>query len=135
MSVEALALDGADRDAKLTSLTSDRLASDEFAAYRSIASRNLFQTGGDSIGRQIRLSAVTLNIRGQREAWFYNKRDDHTRRLKEGEALEVGALIARVVAINDKSAALIIEDQTWHVPIGASLAEARITQVESLVGE
>ncbi len=135
MSVEALALDGTDRDAKLTTLTSNRLASDEFAAYRSIASRNLFQTGGDSIGRQIRLSAVTLNIRGQREAWFYNKRDDHTRRLKESESLEVGALIARVVAIYDKSATVVIDDQTWHVPIGASLAEARITQGESLVGE
>jgi hypothetical protein len=135
MSVEALALDGADRDAMLTTLTSDRLASDDFAAYRSIASRNLFQTVGDSIGRQIRLSAITLNIRGQREAWFYNKRDDQTRRLKAGESLEVGALTARVIAINEKSAALIIDDQTWLVPIGASLAEARITQVDSLVGE
>lgn len=135
MSVEALALDGADRDAKLTTLASNRLASDDFAAYRLIASRNFFQTGGDSIGRQIRLSAVTLNVRGQREAWFYNQRADHTRRLKESESLDVGALTARVVAINDKSATLIIDDQTWHVPIGATLAEARITQDESLAGE
>ena len=135
MSIEALALDGADREAKLTALTSNRLASDELVAYRSIASRNLFQTGGDSIGRQIRLSAVTLNTRGQREAWFYNKRDDHTRRLKESESLEVGALIARIVSINDKSVTLIIDDQTWHVAIGASLAEARIMQDEPLEGD
>jgi hypothetical protein len=135
ISVETLALDSADRDADLTSLTSNRLASNEYAAYRSIAGRNLFQTGGDSIGRQIRLSAITLNVRGQREAWFYNKRDDQTRRLREGESLEVGALIAHLIAINKKSAALIIDDQTWLLPIGASLAEAKITQEESLVGE
>ncbi len=137
ISVEALALDSADRDAELTSLTSNRLASNELADYRAIAARNLFQSGGDRIGRQIRLSAITLNVRGQHEAWFSYERDDQTRRLREGESLEVGALIAQVVTINQKSATLVIDDQTWLVPIGAepgggqdqarSVARRRIT--------
>ena len=125
MTIEALSLPGADRESDLTARTSDRLASADLSAYRSIANRNLFQVGGDHIGRQVRLSAITRDRLGRQEAWFTNRRDDKTHRLKTDETLSIGIMNIRVVDIQDKSALLLIDDQTYRVPIGASLADGR----------
>lgn len=123
LTIEALSLPGADREAELTAHESDRLASTDLSAYRSVANRNLFQVGGDHIGRQIRLSAITKDRLGRSEAWFTNQREDKTLRLKKDETLTIGVLNIKVVDIQDKSAMVLIDDQTWRVPIGASLAE------------
>ena len=71
LSIEALALPNADREAELTTLVSEQLAQADVRDYQLIAHRNFFSSGGtDSAWKQIQLSAITSDVHGVGEAWF-----------------------------------------------------------------
>jgi hypothetical protein len=125
ISVEALALPNADREAELTTLVSEELALPDVRDYHLIAQRNFFGRGGtQSAWEQIRLSAVTSDIQGVEEAWFKIGSDRQTRILQVGQALSMPSFDVRLVELDATGAKVEVAEQLYHMSIGQNLAQA-----------
>ncbi len=125
ISIEALALPNADREAELTSLVSEELALHDVRDYQLIARRNFFGRGGThSAWKQIRLSAVTSDVRGVGEAWFKVADLSNTVMLPVGQSLARSSFDILVVSLDDSSATVSVDGQLYRIAIGQSLADA-----------
>ncbi len=125
VAIEALALPNADRQAELTTLVSEQLAQADVRDYQLIARRNFFGSGGAaSAWQQIRLSAVTSDVRGVAEAWFLLGADSQTRILRTGDVLSLPSVEMRLVSLDDTTAVVDVEGQQYRLSIGQNLAEA-----------
>ncbi len=124
-SIEAVALPNADREAELTTLVSEELALPDVRDYQFIARRNFFGRGGtNSAWRQISLSAVTSDVRGVGEAWFKVTDQSATIMLQVGEALSRPSFDVIIVALDEDSATVNVEQQLYRISIGQTLADA-----------
>jgi hypothetical protein len=124
ISIEALALPGADRKDQLSSNTSDRLVSDHLADYQVIVHRNLFGAGGSpDMVDQTYLTSVTY-VNGHAEAWFDLRTDGKIVKVRKGDKLEVGPFRGTVAEIEDGDVILESDRQRWLLTIGESLSEA-----------
>jgi hypothetical protein len=129
VSIEALALPNADRQDQLTTIASEQLAHADVRDYQLISRRNFFSSGGAaSAWKQIRLSAVTSDVRGVQEAWFLVGADPRTQVLQTGQTLSLPSLELRVVSLDDTSATVDADGSLYRVAIGQSLAEATRVQ-------
>ncbi len=152
--VEALVLPGADREDRLTTVPSDRLAGQRLEDYRVIAQRDLFGTGGlaDPIEHTL-LTAVSY-VNGVPEAWFSVRSGDRlvklspgaapsdalsadseepgetTLALGPGESFRVGHFTAKVLRIDEEDVILESEGRRLLLTIGESLAEAAVLPPE-----
>lgn len=125
LSIEALALPGADREDQLTAVASEQLAHADLRDYQLISRRNFFSSGGAaSAWKQIRLSAVTSDVRGVQEAWFLVGADARTEVRQAGQTLSLPSLELRVASLDDTSATVDAEGLLYRMTIGQSLAEA-----------
>jgi hypothetical protein len=129
VSIEALALPNADRQDELTTVASEQLALADVRDYQLISRRNFFSSGGAaSAWKQIRLSAVTSDVRGVQEAWFLVGDDPRTRVLQTSQTLSLPSLELRVVSLDDTSATVDADGTLYRVDIGQSLAEGTRVQ-------
>ena len=125
LSIEALALPNADREADLTTLVSQQLAQADMRDYQLIAHRNFFSNGGtESAWKQIQLSAVTSDARGVGEASFKVGAENPTQILQLGQALAMPSFEVRVVSLDETTATISIDGQLYRLAIGQNLAEA-----------
>ncbi len=125
ISIEALALPNADREAELTSLVSEELAHDDVRDYQLIARRNFFGRGGTRTAwKQISLSAVTSDVHGMGEAWFKVTDQSNTVMLPVGQSLARSSFDVLVVSLDDSSATVSVDGQLYRISIGQTLADA-----------
>jgi len=125
LSVEAIALPNADREAELTSLVSEQLALPDVRDYQDIARRNFFGRGGTkSAWKQIVLSAVTSDVHGTAEAWFKASDQKETLVLPVGQSLSRPSFDVLVVSLDDNAATVSVDGQLYRMTIGQSLADA-----------
>ena len=125
LSIEALALPNADREAELTTVVSERLAQTDVNNYQLIAQRNFFGTGStETAWKQVVLSAVTSNAQGFGEAWFTVGTDSQTRIIPLGQSFPLPALEVRVVGLEETTATISIDGRLYKLSIGQNLAEA-----------
>ena len=125
LSIEALALPNADREAELTTLVSEQLAQADVRDYQLIARRNFFGSGGtESAWKQIQLSAITSDVRGVGEAWFHVGAETQTQILQLGQALTMPSFEVRVVSLDETTATVSIDGRLYRLAIGQNLAEA-----------
>jgi hypothetical protein len=122
--IEALALAQADRKDRLSTRTSDRLASNKFEDYQVIAQRNLFGASVTSDATQYTFLTSVNYVDGQPQAWFTIRTSDEILKLREGETLEIGPFKASVSGITDSDVIIESEGERWLVTIGESLTEA-----------
>ncbi len=124
-SIEALSLPLTDRETELTAAVSDNLAYDDSQAYRLIAHRNLFGPGGASYAwRQLTLTAVTTDVRGRGQAWFAAGEARQTRILRVGEVLSLPSLTVKLLSVDDRTAVVEVDGQSYQMAIGQTLAQA-----------
>lgn len=152
--IEALVLPGADREDRLTTLPSDRLAGQRLEDYRVIAQRDLFGTGSlaDPIEHTL-LTAVSY-VNGVPEAWFSVRSGDRlvkllpdrspaeapsadagaaaqtTVVLGPGESFRVGQFTAKVLRIDEEDVILESEGRRLLLTIGESIAQAALLPPE-----
>ncbi|MHB8862097.1 MAG: hypothetical protein ACYC6N_06820 [Pirellulaceae bacterium] len=125
VSIEALALPNADREAELTTLVSEQLAQADVRDYQLIARRNFFGSGGtESAWKQIQLSAVTSDVRGMGEAWFHVGAQTQTQILQLGQVLTMPSFEVRVVSLDETTATVSVDGRLYRLAIGQNLAEA-----------
>ena len=125
LSIEALALPNADREAELTTLVSEQLAQADMRDYQLIAHRNFFGSGGTaSAWKQIQLSAITSDARGLGEAWFNVGTESQTQILQLGQTLTMPSFEVRVVSLDETTATISIDGQLYRLAIGQNLTEA-----------
>jgi hypothetical protein len=130
ITIEALALydatdqDGQPREDQLATGRSDRLASDSLDDYHVIVDRNVFGIGGSpDVTEYTYLTAVT-ETEGRPVAWFSLRTLGETRKLGEGEDLEIDRFSAKVTEIDGSDVILESGGGRWLLTIGDSLAEA-----------
>jgi hypothetical protein len=124
ITIDALALPGADRKDRLSAERSDRLASAKPEDYRSIVQRNLFAVGGGlDPTDQTYLSAVNY-VDGEPEAWFTLRNSDELLKLRKGSRLEIGQFSGKLIEIDDADVILESDGQRWLLTIGDNLTEA-----------
>jgi len=152
--VEALVLPGADREDRLTTVQSDRLAGQRLEDYRVIAQRDLFGTGSlaDPIEHTL-LTAVSY-VDGVPEAWFSVRSGQRLVKLSPsepanegagadtdtpaettvvlgpGESFRVGQFTAKVLRIDEEDVILESEGRRLLLTIGESIAEAAVLPPE-----
>lgn len=125
LSIEALSLPDGERKDRLSTRTSERLASEQLADYRAIVDRNLFGIGGGDLDAAdfAYLTAIT-EVDGQPEAWFTLRASGELLKLRSGQAFKIGALSGNVVEITQSDVVLDCEDERWLVGMGESLIQA-----------
>ena len=129
-SIEALSLPLTERETELTDAVSDRLAYDDSQTYRLIAHRNLFGPGGANFGwRQLKLTAITMDVRGSGQAWFAAGKARETRILRVGEVLSMPSLTVKLLSVDDRSAVVEVDQQQYRILIGQTLADASLQVV------
>lgn len=131
LSIEALALPGADRSDKLNDAVSERLAWKELEDYRKpITQRNLFAPYAERrVADESQDAYVTGVIRdnGQIHAWLSLRSSGRMLKLSEGDKLDVGSLhgtVARILVL-EQAIEIETDGKRRRVSLGKSLAEGQ----------
>jgi hypothetical protein len=126
ISIEALALPGADRREQLSTRTSHRLASATLADYQSIVKRNLFRFGGTGADATdyTYLTAV-IDVNDQLEAWFTSRNTGDVVKLHQGDSIDIGQFRGTIIDIQGSDIVVQSEDdERWLLTVGENLAQA-----------
>jgi Tfp pilus assembly protein PilO len=125
LSIEAIALPNADREAELTTLVSEDLALSQERDYQLIARRNFFGRGGtQSAWKEISLSAITFDVQGVGEAWFKVAGEAGTVMLQADGTLTRPSFDVVVVQLDEVAAIVQVDGQLYRIAIGQTLADA-----------
>ena len=128
VSIETLALAGADRKEGLSGGKSTRLAYASPEDYEVIAQRNLFGASGPTDPTDHTFLTGINFVNGEPEAWFTLRieedPDKALLKLRTGSSLKIGQFNGTVVRIDEDDVVLESDGERWLVGIGASLAEA-----------
>lgn len=124
VSIEALSLTSGASDSELGSGSSKRLAFGSFDDYQSITRRNLFGSGGNSWLQDTQLTAITINSRGNMEAWFNAKSTSTIVVIEQGAEKEVAGHSIKVLAVDGDSASISIDGDQFSMQLGQSLKQA-----------
>lgn len=129
--IEAVALTRTERKEELSGESVNRLASNDFADYQSIARRNLFARHGDATLSKIVLSAITIAGNGTAQAWFAVG-DGQTQVLSRGETLEVPAHSIEVIDIVGSQVLLDVNGRVVSLTAGQSIEKPEADQDQDL---
>jgi Tfp pilus assembly protein PilO len=146
LSIEAVALTGADRRDKLTTEPGKRLSQADVMEYvKTIGQRMLFTPYSAPVAERppeskpeppkfdvakfVYLTAVT-EADGQPQAWFRTRTSDQTFLVREGETFKVGEFDATVTRIGRREAELEIGGARHKVSLGANLRQSPGVAVE-----
>jgi len=127
LSIEALALPGADRRDKLNDAVSERLAWKELDDYRKpIAERNLFAPYSErrvADESQDAYMTAVVKVDGQLQAWLSLRSSGRMLKLREGDKLDIGSMHGTVSRIQEQAIEIDSEGKRRRVSLGKSLAE------------
>ena len=129
ISIETLALAGADRKDRLTSEKSTRLACASLEDYQVIADRNWFGTTGPADPADYTFLTGIHYLNGEPEEALFTLRtaEDPERavlRLRIGASLQIGQFQGTLVRIDEDDVVLESEGERWLLGLGESLAQA-----------
>jgi hypothetical protein len=88
--------------------------------YQVIGRRNLFRPG-EPPASQMKLSAITLDVRKQRQAWLNFVKTGETRILGEGDSFTFDGSHLRIQRIEADTIQVQVDGQSRKVPIGRTL--------------
>jgi hypothetical protein len=92
--------------------------------WQEVVRRNMFAAGGGmTIAKSIKLSAITEDIKGVRQAWFRNLQQGPTQMVDLGQTFNQGPLSATVDELHDEYAILLIDGDRVRVQIGQAIAD------------
>jgi hypothetical protein len=92
--------------------------------WQEVVRRNMFAAGGGmTIAKSLKLSAITEDITGVRQAWFRSVQPGPTQMVDLGQMLNQGPLVAKVVELNDDYAILQIDGELVRIQIGQVIAD------------
>lgn len=92
--------------------------------WQEVVRRNMFAAGGGmTIAKTVKLSAITEDIKGIKQAWFRNTQQGPTQVVDLGQTFNQGALSAQVMELNDEHAILQIDGERVRVQIGQVIAD------------
>ena len=129
ISIETLALAGADRKDRLSAEKSAKLACASLEDYQVIADRNVFGTTGPADPTDHTFLTGIRCLNGEpEEAWFtLRTADDPDRavlKLRIGASLQIGQFQGKVVRIDEDDVVLEADGERWLVGLGECLAQA-----------
>ena len=129
ISIETLALAGADRKDRLSTEKSARLACASLEDYQVIADRNVFGTTGPADPTDYTFLTGIRYLNGEpEEAWFtLRTAEDPDRavlKLHTGASLQIGQFQGKVVRIDEDDVVLEADGERWLVGLGECLAQA-----------
>jgi hypothetical protein len=124
--IEALILPDADRNDRLSTERSTRLASEGLSDYRVLVERDFFGQG--SAGEYddadfAQLTAIT-DVDGLPEAWFKLQTSGQVVRLGEGEEFQIGQFRGVVAEIRSPDLVVSSDNQRWLLTLGENLSQA-----------
>jgi hypothetical protein len=92
--------------------------------WQEVVRRNMFAAGGGmTIAKSVKLSAITEDIKGVRQAWFRNLQQGPTQMVDLGQTFNQGQLSATVDELHDEYAILLIDGDRVRVQIGQAIAD------------
>lgn len=92
--------------------------------WQDIVKRNMFAAGGGmTVAKSIKLSAITEDVKGVKQAWFRQVGAGATQIVDQGKNLSQGPLLAKVIELDDEHAILLIDGDRVRVQIGQVLAD------------
>ena len=92
--------------------------------WQEVVRRNMFAAGGGmTIAKTLKLSAITEDVKGVRQAWFRSVQPGPTQMVDLGQMLNQGPLVAKVVELNDDFAILQIDGELVRIQIGQVIAD------------
>ena len=77
----------------------------------------------------MKLTAVTLDVRGNGQAWFAAGKGKETHILRVGEVLSLPSMAVKLLSVNDRSVLVEVDQQQYRILIGQSLADASLQVV------
>ena len=119
-SIEAISIDSAEREEELANVPSDRLVHNVEDQYYTIVRRNLFSGGqSNKLLRETRLTGVTQNAQGVKQAWFAGPKQRF--RLIAGESWTFESVDVKVQSISDSEVTALINGLETTIKIGKYL--------------
>lgn len=92
--------------------------------WQDIVKRNMFAAGGGmTVAKSIKLSAITEDVKGVKQAWFRQVGAAATQIVDQGKSLSQGPLMAKVIELGEEHAILLIDGDRVRVQIGQVLAD------------
>jgi hypothetical protein len=92
--------------------------------WQDIVKRNMFAAGGGmTVAKSIKLSAITEDVKGIKQAWFRQVGAASTQIVDQGKSFSQGPLVAKVVELGEEHAILLIDGDRVRVQIGQVLAD------------
>ncbi|MBL8890339.1 MAG: hypothetical protein JNL67_10200 [Planctomycetaceae bacterium] len=92
--------------------------------WQEVVRRNMFAAGGGmTVAKSVKLSAITEDVKGVKQAWFRNVQQGPTQMVDLGRSFSQGALSATVIELHDEYAILQIEEDRVRVQIGQVIAD------------
>ena len=125
LGIDAIAILSADGRKELSTKRVLRLNSPQLSSYRTIAKRNIFASAGSSFLDVMRLSAVTTNARGAREAWISDESKNVSVILTEGEAWTRSGYVLKLLSATDSDASMEIDGDEFMIQLGQKLSAGR----------
>lgn len=124
IAIEALALRRSQNESGLTTLKSQRLASDKLEPYLVIAKRNLFGDGMASTWiRGTRLTAITYDRLGQNQCWIYVESTKRTHFLNVNDTLELDSIQLKIVKIEQDFVIVDLDGTMGRLELGKTLVD------------
>lgn len=92
--------------------------------WQDIVKRNMFAAGGGmTVAKSIKLSAITEDVKGVKQAWFRQVGAGATQIVDQGKNFSQGPLLAKVIELDDEHVILLIDGDRVRVQIGQVLAD------------
>lgn len=92
--------------------------------WQEIVKRNVFAAGGGmTVAKSLKLSAITADARGVKQAWFRSLNGGGTQIIDQGNQLNQGPLTATVAELEDDQAILVIEGDRVRLQVGQVIAD------------
>jgi hypothetical protein len=108
-----------------TALSNDETPGQESERpWQEIVKRNMFAAGGGmTVAKTLKLSAITEDAQGVRQAWFRLTQAGSTQIIDQGKTLSQGPLAAEVIEVGEEHAVLLIDGDRVRVQIGQVIAD------------
>ena len=76
-----------------------------------------------TVAKSLKLSAITADARGVKQAWFRSLNGGGTQIINQGNQLNQGPLTATVAELEDDQAILVIEGDRVRLQVGQVIAD------------
>jgi hypothetical protein len=124
LTIEAIALPGAERRDQLAEGESERLVFADLDPYMLIAQRNIFGTGGGFDPTEHAFLTAITRVDGEPQAWFQLRDVDKTFKLTAGAEFQVGRTSVRLLRIERGDVLLEAKGEFWLMAVGENVAQA-----------